>query len=283
MAFYENTGYSPNFPIIAKKLTDATSLPHWHPEYELSLVCEGSVGMGRNSEYRVLKKGDIAFCGVGDLHYFNSKGMHSTVVTIIFRPELLGNAVDLSAYKQSTIPLLDSAAVEELKLEASALNEMTYCIDSIYKEMSAQRHDYKLFVKADLIKLFGLFSRHIPKSAIELDGNTAGPRSITLVQSAMKYIENNYSQDISLDEISEYLKISPFYFSRIFSSVTGLTYKNYLNKTRVEKAHNLLETTTMSVTDIAYECGYNSLRTFNRAFKELKGSTPSSLRHAADL
>ncbi|RCX09866.1 AraC family transcriptional regulator [Anaerobacterium chartisolvens] len=276
--FHKNKGYSSGFPIDSKIYNNISSLPHWHPELELMLVYEGSVVMGKNSECRELKKGDIAFCSGGDIHYYDSKGKHSTILTIVFRPELISNIVNLSKDEQATITFLDNLAVEAIKLDNSIVNQMRTCLDSIYKEMSGHKQDYDIFVKADLIKLFALFSRHIPRSAFELDGDMASPRSVKLIQGAMKYIESNYSHDISLNDISQHLKISPFYFSRIFSNVTGLTYKSYLNKIRIEKAHNFIETTSIPITDIAYECGYNSLRTFNRAFKELKGYTPSSLR-----
>lgn len=278
IAFHENNGYSPSFPINAKIFNDVTSFPHWHPEMELLLVYEGSIVMGKNSEHRVLKKGDIAFCSGGDIHYYESKDNHSKALVIVFRPELISNVVNLSKDEQVTITFLDSAAVQAIKLEESTLNEMRVCLDSIYREISGHKQDYEIFVRADLIKLFGLFSRHIPKSAFKLDGDMASPTSVKLIQRAMKYIEGHYSRDISLDDISNHLNISPCYFSRVFSNVTGITYKNYLNKTRIEKAHNLIETTNMPIIDIAYECGYNSLRTFNRIFKEFKGYTPSSLR-----
>lgn len=278
IGFHENKGYSPIFPIEAKLINDINSIPHWHPELELMLVYEGLVTIGKNSEQRVLKKGDIAFYSAGDIHFYESKEKHSTVLIIVFRPELIDSVIDLSKDEQATITFLDSLAVKALKLEEATVNEMRSCLDSIYRELSAHKQDYTIFVKAYLIKLFGLFSRYIPKSAFELDGDMATPTNVKLIQKAIRYIEYNFSDDITLNDISKHLNISPCYFSRVFSSVTGLTYKNYLNKTRIEKAHNLIETTNLSITDIAYECGYNSLRTFNRVFKEFKGYTPSSLR-----
>jgi AraC-like DNA-binding protein len=99
-----------------------------------------------------------------------------------------------------------------------------------------------------------------------------------LVREAIRFINKHFGEEISLDDVADHLHISPYYFSRMFSKATGMTYKSFLNSTRVHSAERLLKSTNEPVTSIAYECGFGSIRTFNRVFREYKGVAPSEYR-----
>jgi len=106
----------------------------------------------------------------------------------------------------------------------------------------------------------------------------SGDKSIGLIQEAIRYINLNYASNISLKSIAEYLEVSTFYFSRVFSNMTGTTFKSYINGVRINKATNLLLSTDQKIIDIAFECGFNSLRTFNRTYRQVKGTHPTANR-----
>jgi len=69
-----------------------------------------------------------------------------------------------------------------------------------------------------------------------------------------------------------------FYFSRIFKDISGMNYKTYLNLVRFNKAEIMIKTSNKPITDIAFECGFTSIRTFNRVYKGIKGDIPSNGR-----
>jgi AraC-like DNA-binding protein len=145
--------------------------------------------------------------------------------------------------------------------------------------MLSKEAGYETVVRGYISVLAGMLLRYVPRS----NGSSRKDirdKSISKVQSAINYIEENYARDISLEEVSEHLGISTFYFSRIFSSLTGVTYRSYLNSIRVEKADSLLCSTDKKIIDIAYECGFNSLRTFNRVYHTVKGVAPSDIRRS---
>lgn len=278
MAFLEKREYPPGFPITARMWDRINYLAHWHSEHELVLVYEGKVGIGINSEYRVLEKGDIVLVSGGDVHYYDSKDKKSTVLVIVFHQELIDSVIDFPTNKKALITFLDRPTVKDIQLEETVLEKMKSCMDKIYHEIINQQTSYQYFVKAYLIELFSLFSRYIPRITINSETNSVNSGGISLVQKALKYLESNYSHDITLEDAAKYLQISSFYFSRVFSKVTGKTFKNYLSTIRVEKALTLIKSTNKPIIDIAYECGFNSIRTFNRVFKTIKGITPSSVR-----
>jgi len=277
MLYHENRRYESGFPINAEIFHDKNFLAHWHSEIEVVLVREGSLGMGINSEYYILEKGDIAICTSGDIHYYNSKNMKSEIVLIVFRPELLGNVINLLINTRFVYPVINTSTIEQLNLDRAVIDNIKTCINNIFREINQKNSHYQVFTKSSIIELIGLFLRHIPYHSANSNGNIVCGEESRLMK-AISYIENNYTQDISLEDIAKFLEINPFYFSRVFNKGTGLNFKTYLNTIRIEKAYNLLKTSNDSIIDIAYECGFNSIRTFNRVFKNIKGTSPSIFR-----
>jgi two-component system, response regulator YesN len=106
---------------------------------------------------------------------------------------------------------------------------------------------------------------------------TAGRKNHHLLQ-ALKYIHNNFSTDISLDQVAGTAGISKYHFCRCFKEMTGLTYQSYLNRVRIEQAKKFLHDDALSITDTGYAVGYSDLTHFERIFKKLTGTTPSQYR-----
>jgi AraC family transcriptional regulator len=98
------------------------------------------------------------------------------------------------------------------------------------------------------------------------------------VNKAIKFIESNVSDNIGLKEISASSNLSKYHFHRVFKSIIGNTSKNYLTRLRLQKSSLLLKNTTKKIKDIAFDCGYTSPETFNRAFKSQFSITPSQFR-----
>ena len=91
----------------------------------------------------------------------------------------------------------------------------------------------------------------------------------------MAYIRENYSQDISLDDMAERLNVSPKYCSALFKKQTGQTFKKVLNEYRIEKAREILQKTPdKRINDLAVEVGFTSANTFIQVFKQYTGTTP---------
>ena len=278
MAYHELRKYDSDFHAQSLFFFNIHFLAHWHPEIEFVLVCEGSLTMGINSESRVLRKGDIAVCTSGDIHYYDSKDDNSIAIVIVFRPEIIMSIVQFPPHTRFLYPFLDHSTVKELGIQPSVVEEIKTNIETILHELTLQESHYETIVKGRLAQLFGLFLRHVPQYSEHNHGRMIGAGAIRLIQKAIEYIELNYMENISLDDVSASIGASGSYLSRMFSTVTGMSFKAYLNHIRIQKADVLLQTSNKSIIDIALECGFNSIRTFNRVFKELKGYPPSSLR-----
>ena len=95
------------------------------------------------------------------------------------------------------------------------------------------------------------------------------------------YIEENYTQDLSLQSISQALNYSEAYFCKLFKQCFRVNFSAYLNEYRIEKAKVLMADPRINIKDIGIACGYSDSNYFARVFKRITGQTPSDYRLAA--
>ena len=103
-------------------------------------------------------------------------------------------------------------------------------------------------------------------------------RSNSAAKKAMLYIQENYSKDISLDDVSGLVNISPYYFSKLFKQETGKNFIEYLTEIRLKNARELLQDSRLSIKEICAQSGYSDPNYFSRIFKKYEGVTPSEFR-----
>ena len=110
--------------------------------------------------------------------------------------------------------------------------------------------------------------------------------SMTSIQRILKYCDENYlSENISLDTISKSLGINRHHISHLISDNLNVNFSTYISELRINHACKLLDTTNMSITSISMECGFGSIRNFNRIFMKIKSTTPGEYkaRHNSNL
>lgn len=98
------------------------------------------------------------------------------------------------------------------------------------------------------------------------------------IEMARDYILNHFKENISLQQLASHCFVSPFHFSRLFKTITHITPHQYLSSVRLTHAKVLLTETSSPVSDIAYDCGFNSPEHFVAAFKQFHKINPSALR-----
>ncbi|MEI3339260.1 MAG: AraC family transcriptional regulator [Eubacterium sp.] len=93
-----------------------------------------------------------------------------------------------------------------------------------------------------------------------------------IVKKAIQYIAQNFSRNLSLDEVARHVHLNPAYFSTIFKQSTGSSFKEYLNMVRIEESKRLLANTNYSVIDIALATGFEDQSYFSKVFKKYTGA-----------
>ena len=102
---------------------------------------------------------------------------------------------------------------------------------------------------------------------------------IALVKKIIIYLTENYTEQITLKELSDTLKTPHSVISKVFNSATGITIPSFLNWVRASAAVDLLSSTNLTITTISFNVGFRTIRNFNRAFLDFYGVTPSMYRN----
>lgn len=136
---------------------------------------------------------------------------------------------------------------------------------------------------ASVIRLFNLLYRlSLVENARELSSssfvNAREENEDERVRQVKEYIAKNYIRDINLQELADIACMASESFSRFFRNKTGRTPNRYIIDYRLGIAARMLLTTKLSVSEIGFSCGFNTLSHFNRLFRDSKGCTPSEFR-----
>ena len=241
---------------------------HWHVEYELIRILAGELHMSLDEKELTAAAGDILFIHSGILH----SGMPTDCIyeCIVFDLNaFLKHNPSCTPYIQS---IIDRSALIYHHFTAK-YEEIHNIIWNVFDSMKEKAPGYELVTFGELYHFFGtVFSRHLYLE--DVPQTRRDYKRIMQLKNVLEYIDNNYSNPITLEQLSAAASMSPKYFCRFFYQMTHRTPIDYLNYQRIEHACYELATSGESVTDVAYNCGFNDLSYFIKTFKRYKGTTP---------
>ena len=143
----------------------------------------------------------------------------------------------------------------------------------MFDSISSKKPGYQLIVLGSLYQLIGtIFSENYYNPTP--DKPPRDHRRIVQLKQALEFIESSYNKPISLQEMADSVQMSPKYFCRFFQEMTHRSPVDYLNYYRIERACYQLLTTNDTITEVAYNSGFNDLSYFIKTFKKYKGTTP---------
>ena len=235
---------------------------HFHSQIELIQVTEGAVEAWINEKKHVLQKNEVAIVTSYQSHIYNAVGVSAMATVICIPTELCADFLEITQSKQAMQPLVR---------DADALRKLSYCFSELH------RSDLNAIEKRGYVGvILGTMLPHIQPQAVgeALDSS--------LLSKALLYINKNYKEDLSLTTIASALGYSSHYIARHFRSCFDITIGGYITTVRLKNAVILLREGKMNVTDCALESGFNSVRTFYRAFYKEFGCTPKEYLKEAE-
>lgn len=255
--FYENRKID-LFYMLGNRLDFSA---HLHNHIELVYMLEGKTITHVDGKKSILKKGDIFISFPNQVHQFISDGPELYHL-FIFTPKLVK---DMRHYFKNYIP--DNNVITNAGSSPNLLTLLTY-IANAYKSS----YQYKeLQIKGYLLAFFSELLNLLELKKI----NTT---NLSTLQNIMIYCSENYTKELTLASISNDLHISKYYVSHLLKSKLDLGFSDYVNSLRISEACNLLLQDDMSITEISYQVGFNTIRTFNRAFNKFMGMTPTDFK-----
>ena len=132
-------------------------------------------------------------------------------------------------------------------------------------------NENKLMIHSLLLELVYILNQHAHGSKFM---GRAKNNNHAVIENTVEYIKNNLTSDLNLERLATEAKFTPTYFHKLFKASTGKNLHDYIEEIRIKKSINLLISTNMTLTQIAYECGFSSQSYFGYAFKRRMGTSP---------
>ncbi|MBQ8577622.1 MAG: helix-turn-helix transcriptional regulator [Clostridia bacterium] len=252
---------------------------HWHAEHEIIRITRGVLDLNLNN--RAVR------AEAGDLIYVNSEVVHGAAPhdcayeCIVFSPHF---------FSMPGCDFFDGLTANTLFVEETYPHtvpenaELWDILSCAFDALNAGEPGYRYEVVGSIYRAFGWILSHARYSTM-LDmrfGSARDEKNVRKLKNVLSFIRGAFDRPITLEEMADAAGVSPQYFCAFFKTMTGKSPFAYVNSYRIERACRKLLGTDLSVTDIAYSCGFNDLSYFIKTFKTEKGMTPRMFRRSTD-
>lgn len=245
--------------------------PHLHHSLEVVYLLSGEIAIGVRQNLYPMQAGDIAVIFPDMIHHCQTFGSEDAEVCHIIAPVSLAEA-----YREE---LMNFCPAEPVIPKEKLHHDIPNIVFSLLKEFSENMAPEEIHLdKSREILAHAYMEMLLARCMPVLILTEKGSGSTDIIYRTVSYISAHFREPVSLTGMAADLGISPFALSRVFSGTFHRNFNRYLNETRLEYACTLLRHTDRSVTDIAYDAGFESQRTFNRAFTEIYHQTPREYR-----
>lgn len=250
--------------------------PHWHEEVEVLLVLDGVARQQVEGEYIDIKTGDIVIISKNQLHStYSYEGSSCSILVLMFdsRNVIDNTYIQFSGDKVNVFENYIKYYNPINMLKDSCYHELKGCIEKINLEMKKKNVGYEMYIRALLYNFAGCLARYKEFYVVHQDLSSL---KVTrqMLEKTFRLIDENFHDEISLNQAATAANISVPHFCRLFKKATGMTFKEYLTFFRVNKAEKLL-TTDKTILTISLECGFGSVSSMARGFKKYKNTVPS--------
>ncbi|SNZ01747.1 AraC family transcriptional regulator [Flagellimonas pacifica] len=248
---------------------------HYHPEFELILILnsKGTRFMGDNISN--FDNVELVLIGPNLPHFWKKEGpieKDAIAYVIHFSEDFLGNTIFDLPEGMRIKKLLNNArfgiSFTENK-NSKIVNKIRHLIES---------KNFKRILT--LLTILDLLSKKRNYKTLSSEGfvDLFNKKNSQKINSTIEYAMNNFKEKINLDEIASSVSMSKSSFCRFFKKSTGKTYFDFLREVRIGYACKLILENNLSITQIAYECGYGNISNFNRQFKDTVNMVPKEYK-----
>lgn len=257
LAKFEKRAYAGNEHVWVGKYRNLHNISHWHMEHELIACREGSAQVMLDDTMFNITQQQCIFCHSGRVHYI-SASPDSLLLVCLFNEKM---------YDPITSPFaLENPVFEDWYGILPKLSEIRH-------ELQNQPIFFECRTEAMIGEILVDVFRGEPLRKAQWQFSDV----ITRYKQLLNYIDLEY-EHITYQNAVQFMNMSDAYFSRYFKRQAGMTFSQYLNVVRIEKAVQLLDSApTMKITDVMLRCGFNTIRNFNRVFRAVTGFTPTTL------
>lgn len=255
-ARFEGRSFNDTVHTSAHKYKNLQNLPHWHMEYELVYVFEGTAEVMINNNLFELSKGMSVFVHSKDVHYMKAPG--ESIIGVI----------------KTDADLVKSIAKH--KRLASPVLQNTIDTKHYFEEILTEFKEGKALCEIVADTIISRLVAEVFRTGETIEENSTYIKNTNKHKELLEMLSENFAH-ITFDKAAEFMNLNKSYFSRYFYRFSGMTFTHYLNTLKVSAAAEKIAEGKMSMTEISIACGFGTIRNFNRVFKELTGYSPKKL------
>lgn len=239
---------------------------HFHKAFEFIMQLKGEMRATVNQKEYVLQPGECLLIPSYAMHTISTSEGNDCIVVVFSEQYAEGAAKQFQNMEPMDYRMRLSPESKSYLLSSLARETVP-----AWREGALGLKKPSLYsLKACLYMIFDEFTSQNSMQRKNADGE--------LIEQLIKCVEQEYATDITLSTIAQRLGYSYDYLSRVFNKTFHIHFKTIVNQYRCERAINLLQTTQKSLTEIASDSGFQSIRSFNRVFREIIGVSPSDFR-----
>ena len=250
---------------------------HCHPEIEITYVKEGSMHYRINNRSFHLKEGDIIFCNSNALHSGEMENQEDcSYIPITFDPKLIYGFFQSTICTRYVDPVIQNLAVCALHIDYSEKWHETFR-DRMLEVISLDKKKpdfYELDISIRMQLLWRLLVEHLPHQPVS---TTSDFTEYERIRRILSYIEQNYMNQITLDDISEHIHLCESECTRLFKRHMNTTLFSFLQEYRIERSLEYLNTKE-SISSIAEKTGFSDSNYYSKVFSKIKGCSPREYR-----
>lgn len=262
----EGTNFKTFFTSISRRLH------HWHYDMELLLIIEGSVAFNTAEKQYILKKDDLFLINRNEIHSLTRTKEANTILAIQIYPRFCREYFP----KMQRVKFLKHHI--QNSLYPDCWKEVRKCLTEIVMAYYKKEDGYQFKLMSILNMLLYHLLQYVPYEYVEEDKIFAEEKNLERLNRIINYIQENYMYKISLKELAASENLDMYYLSHLIKRNLGISFQQYLNKIRLEKAVELFTSTNRKSLDVCIESGFSDYRYLSKMFIKEYGCTPSQYK-----
>lgn len=249
---------------------------HWHEEFEVGIITEGSVLIEAPNKKIDMQAGDGFFIGSEVLH----SAVHGAITpcklhSIVFQHSIVSGSRDSAFYQQYVKPIMTNSAYHFIHLHHDLHASELKHIQNAWHIDHEKQPGFEIRVRNELSELFFAL---INLSLCNNEMSTSEKKEVFRLKHMLSYIELHYAESISLSMLAHCANISDSEVLRVFRKVMNTTPVKYLTQYRIQQATSFLTQTDLQISEICSLCGFQDISYFTKVFREIKGMPPAKFR-----
>lgn len=251
---------------------------HYHPELELTYVIRGTGTRYIGDHIESFSEGDLVLVGSNlphlwkndKIYYQGDPYLKARAIVLQFKDNFLGEQL----FELPEMKLIKKMIVKSRQgLKIQNNNKIATLIKNMAQQSGAERI-------INLLLLLNIIAESNPTKLLSstIFSGDSSQTGLDRINNVFAYIFENFSDEISLDKISKIANLTPTAFCRYFKTHTNKTFSTFLTETRIYHSCKLIQNENRSLSEIAFDSGFNDFSYFSKMFKKIIGMSPKEYR-----